>query len=110
MKGLNMKKKVLISIDEEVNERWNKVAKFLNMSKSNMVEEYVIQMLPILEQQSPNKMLASAMKEMAKQIDASASLFDTPTYDERAIYDESVEDYKNKKKADRLLKELKVLK
>jgi len=110
MKGLNMKKKVLISIDEEVNERWNKVCKRLELSKSGMVEEFVLQMLPILEQQTPNNMIASAMKEMAKQIDLSASLFDTPTYDERAIYDESVEDYKNKKKADKLLKELKVLK
>ena len=34
------------------------------------------------------------MKEMAKGIDISADLFNSPQYDERAIYDQSVEDYK----------------
>jgi len=92
-----MQKKVTITIDEEVNARWNAVAKFLKMSKSSMVEEYLRQMLPILEQKTPNKMIAEAMKEMAKSIDLSASLFEVPTYDERAIYDKSVDDYKKEK-------------
>lgn len=71
-----MKKAVTISIDAEVNERWTKIAKKLELSKSGMVEEFILQILPILEEKTPNKMIASAMKEMAKSIEMTGSLFD----------------------------------
>jgi len=95
-----MQKRVTISIDENVNKRWTEVAKRLDMSKSGMVEEFILQILPILEEQTPNKMMAKAMKEMAKHIDLTSNLFDTPMYDERAIYDQSVEDYKKEKRGE----------
>lgn len=71
-----MKKYVTLSIDEELNERWNKVAKKLKLSKSGMLQEFVEQILPILEEEKPNKMMAKAMKEMGKQIELTGSLFD----------------------------------
>lgn len=74
-----MQKRVMISIDEEVNERWNKVCKRLKLSKSGMVEDFVIQMLPILDAATPNMMVKNAMKEMAKTIDLTADLFNSPT-------------------------------
>lgn len=82
-----MQKRVSITIDENINKRWNAVAKKHNMTKSGMVEEYLEMMLPILEAQTPNKMMAKAMKEMATGIDLTASLFD-----------QSVENYKNMKR------------
>ena len=92
-----MRKVISISIPEELNERWNAVAKKLKVTKSSMIDEYLEQILPILEQKNENKMLRMAMKEMAKSIDATANLFDTPVYNERAEFDKSVEDYKKEK-------------
>jgi len=71
-----MKKAVTISIDAEVNERWTNIAKKLELSKSGMVEEFIVQVLPILEEKTPNKMVVSAMREMAKTMEMTGSLFD----------------------------------
>lgn len=65
-----------MSIDAELNERWNKVAKKHKMTKSGMVEEYLETILPILEQETPNKMMAKAMKRMAQEIDTTGDLFE----------------------------------
>ncbi len=85
-------KKIGMSIDEELNDRWNKVAKKHDLSKSGMVEEYLQQILPILEAQTPNKMMFEAMKQMAEQIDTTATLFDNMEHDK------SVEEYKEMKR------------
>ena len=89
---MSIKKTIGLSIDSELNDRWGAVAKKHKVTKSGMVEEYLEQILPILEQQTPNDMISSAMKEMAKSINATASLFDA------AEHDQSVEDYKEMKR------------
>jgi predicted transcriptional regulator len=71
-----MSKKVTISLSEELNFRWGAVAKKHKISKSGMISDYLEQILPILEEKTENKMLASAMREMSKTIDLSATLFD----------------------------------
>ena len=82
-----MQKKVTITIDEDINTRWGKVAKKHKMSKSGIVEEFLSEMLPILEAETPNMMIARSMKKMSTTIDLTASLFD-----------QSVEDYKEMKR------------
>jgi len=72
-----MQKKVTITINEDINILWGEVAKKHNMSKSGMVEEFLGQVLPILSEKTPSKMMSKAMKEMASQIDSTASLFDS---------------------------------
>jgi hypothetical protein len=84
-------KRVNITINEQLNERWNKAAKKHDISKSGMVTEFLLEVLPILEESTPNKMMAKAMKQMSEQIDTTATLFD------QMSYDESVEDYKKNK-------------
>ncbi len=86
-----MIKKVTISLPPEINERWNKVSKKHDVSKSGMVLSYLEQMLPILEQETPNKMMAKAMKKMADEIETTATLFDNMEHDK------SVEEYKKMK-------------
>lgn len=93
-----MQKRVTISIDKEVNERWTKVAKRLDLSKSGMVEEFIEQMLPILEAETPNKMMAKAMQKMAVQIDTTATLFDDIENDE---FDSIVHDARKKDKLEK---------
>lgn len=46
------KKKVLISIDEKTNLLWNKVAKKHRLSKSAMIESYLIRILNQLDHTS----------------------------------------------------------
>lgn len=89
-----MQKRVTITVDENLNTRWNKVAKKHDLSKSGMVEEYLETILTILEAETPNKMMAKAMKKMAEEIDTTATLFDNMKHDE------SVEKYKQNKKGD----------
>jgi hypothetical protein len=74
--GKPIKKRINISIDPELDERWIRVAKKLKLSKSGMVQEFLEEVLPILEQEKPNLILKSALKKTAEQIDLTATLFD----------------------------------
>ncbi len=69
-------KRVNLSINEELNEVWNRVAKKHGLTKSGMVEEWLENVLPILDQEQPKKVLQQAMKMLAKEIDTTASLFE----------------------------------
>ncbi|MCI0501862.1 MAG: hypothetical protein L0Y61_09005 [Epsilonproteobacteria bacterium] len=75
-----MQKVVSISIDEDLNKRWGRVAQKLSMTKSGIVEDFLVQILPILEQKSLNGMVISAMQEFEKAKDlideSTKSLFD----------------------------------
>lgn len=71
-----MKKNVTFSLDQDLNDRFTKVAKKHNLSKSNVVEDFIAQVVPILEAQTPNKMLSQAFAELGKQISNTGSLFD----------------------------------
>jgi hypothetical protein len=70
------RKRINLTIPEELNERWAKVAKRHGLTKSGMVEEWLNNILPILEQEQPKKVLQHAMKALAKEIDTTASLFE----------------------------------
>lgn len=72
-----MQKRVLISIPEKLNDRWGEVAKKHGISKSGMVEEFLNEVIPVLEEEVPSKILASAMKRMAKEMDTTSTLFDS---------------------------------
>ena len=85
-------KRIGLSIDEDLNELWTKLAKKHSITKSSMVEEFLGEVLPILDESTPNKMMVTAMKKMATTIDDSANLFD------QMQYDESIEEYKKKKR------------
>jgi len=69
-------KRVNISINEDLNEVWSRVAKKHGLTKSGMVEEWLENVLPILDQEQPKKVLQHAMKALAKEIDTTASLFE----------------------------------
>jgi len=61
-----MKVRISLTIDEDVNKRWDKVAKRLKMSKSGMVEDFLRDVLPILEKESPVDMVGSALKKLGE--------------------------------------------
>ena len=69
-------KRVNISIDSELNDRWAEISKKHGITKSGMVEEYLREVLPILEQERPKDTLRMALKKAAEGIDRTASLFE----------------------------------
>jgi metal-responsive CopG/Arc/MetJ family transcriptional regulator len=66
-KGCKMaQKRVTLSIDEDVLKRFDKVAKRLKLSKSGIVEEFLIDVLPIFEKENPVDMVGSALKKLGE--------------------------------------------
>lgn len=93
-----IRKKILISVPPSLSARWNKVCKKHNLSKSQMIEEYLLGVIPILEEELPNKMIAKAMKKMSEEIDTTATLFDTLSAETASAFDDDVENYKKMKR------------
>jgi len=73
---MSEKIRVSINLDKETNERWNRVSKKLKMSKSGMVQDFLDQVLPILEKEKPTDVLSSAFKELGNVMNETGSLFD----------------------------------
>ena len=69
-------KRIALSIDSELNDRWANVAKRLKMTKSGMVEDFLREVIPILEQEEPKDIMKMALKKTSEHIDLTASLFD----------------------------------
>ncbi len=60
-----MRKRITINVDDQLNERWEKVAKRIGMSKSAMLDDMLEAVLPILEADA-DSMVSRAMKELGK--------------------------------------------
>jgi len=67
---------VSVSLPEELNEEWTRIAKKHDLSKSGMLQEWLVYILPVLDEEQPKKILKNAMKSLAKEIDTTANLFD----------------------------------
>jgi len=75
--GITMaQKRIGLSVDTELNDRWTAVAKKLKMTKSGMIEDFLREVVPILEQESPNDVMKMALKKTAEHIDMTSSLFE----------------------------------
>jgi antitoxin component of RelBE/YafQ-DinJ toxin-antitoxin module len=70
------KQQVLIRIDKDLNERWGKVAKKLKISKSGIVQDFLEQVIPILEKEEPKDILGTAFKQLGDVMHDTGSLFD----------------------------------
>ena len=88
-----MKKYVTFTIEEDVKKRLAAVAKRAKMSQSAIVEEVLVELLPILEAETANQLIQRSLKKLSESIDNTASLFDVA-----AEHDQSVEDYKDMKR------------
>ena len=62
------KKKVTYTIDLELAEMLERVAKKLGLKKSQLVEQMLFQVLPSLDQSSPLNMLQHAMKKLEDEL------------------------------------------
>jgi len=62
------KKRVNISIDEELDKRWTKVANQLGWKKSAMVEDFLREALPYLEDITPKNIIPRAVKTLGDKV------------------------------------------
>lgn len=62
------KKRVNLTIDEELNERWNKVAKQLGWNKSAMVEDFLREALPFLENLHPKDIIPRSVQTIGQKL------------------------------------------
>jgi len=69
------KKRVMISIDPDIDRRWAEVAKKVKRSKSSMVEEILIEIIPILEHEKPKDIFAHALEVVGQGLMDAGSLF-----------------------------------
>jgi len=62
-------KRVNITIDNDLNERWNKVAKRHGLKKSQMIQELLELVIPSLEQDDARTMIKNALIQNAKNLE-----------------------------------------
>jgi hypothetical protein len=70
------RKRINLTVPEELDKRWARVAKKHGLTKSGMVAEWLDNILPILEEEQPKKVLQHAKKALAREKDTTASLFE----------------------------------
>jgi len=64
------------SIDEKIAKRFNETTKRLRINKSAVIEEFIENILPILEQSKKETMLQKILQAQAKALNETASLLD----------------------------------
>ena len=69
MKGLP-RKNVTLRIKPDIYERWRNVAKRYGWSRSQMLEELLENVLPVLEEQDPKKILSEVARQMGDTMNA----------------------------------------
>ena len=61
------KMNITISIDKELNKKWSELSKKVGWSKASMVETYIKEILPILENSDDARLMVSlVLKKSAK--------------------------------------------
>jgi len=68
-------KRIMLSIDEDLDKRWKAVSKKIKMSKSAMVADFLNEVVPILEKESPRDVMAHALEHIGKGVSDMGSLF-----------------------------------
>ena len=70
------KKGIMISVDEELNDRWTKVSKKWKESKSSMVEDFLLRIIPVMEKEEPKDMISEVMKMAGQGMQEMGDLLD----------------------------------
>jgi len=70
------KKRVNISIEEDLDKRWTEVAKRLGWRKSAMVEDFLREALPYLESLNPKSVIPRSLDAIGEKLQELGSLID----------------------------------
>ena len=78
-----MQKKVTITIDDDLNTRWGKVSKKIRLSKSGMVQDFLSEVIPLLEKDEPRDVMAHALKHLGEGIGDMSKIFEKDRIDDK---------------------------
>jgi len=70
------KKRVNISIDEELDKEWTKIANRLGWRKSAMVEDFLKEALPYLENLDPKSVIPKSLDTIGKRLQEFGNLIE----------------------------------
>ena len=70
------KKRVNISIDEELDREWTEIANRLGWRKSAMVEDFLREALPYLRDLNPKSVIPKSLEVMGKKLQELGNLID----------------------------------
>ena len=70
------KKRINLAIDPELDKRWSETAKRLGWSKSGMLEDLLLEILPYLEDLDPKNVIPKSMKALAKELQELSKLYE----------------------------------
>ena len=70
------KKRINLAIDPDLDKRWTRIAKQLGWTKSGMLEDLLIEVLPYLEDLEPKKIIPKSMRAMADKLKELSELVD----------------------------------
>jgi len=71
------KEKLNLYIDSDLKRRWERVAKKFGWSKSAMLEDMLLEVLPYLEEAEPKNIIANSLKSMAKKLEELGEIVNT---------------------------------
>ncbi len=60
---MSNKVRVTFTIDEELNEQWNRVSKKLKINKSAMLREMLEEILPVLDREEPREIIRAVINK-----------------------------------------------
>lgn len=75
------KKRINLAIDPELDKRWSEAAKRMGWSKSGMLEDLLLEILPYLEEIDPKKVVSVSMRTLGKKMQELGSLIDEMSSD-----------------------------
>jgi len=74
---MSNKVRVTFTIDEELNEQWNRVSKKLKINKSAMLREMLEEILPALDKEEPREIIRAVInKSLDNQKEITSNLLD----------------------------------
>jgi len=60
------REKITVTVDKELNEQWNRVAKSYGWTKSRMLDDLLREVLPVLDQNRPEEVLSKGLEKLGK--------------------------------------------
>jgi len=63
---MSKKVRVTFTIDEDLNEQWNRVSEKLKINKSAMLREMLQELLPILDKEQPREIIRAVINKTAE--------------------------------------------
>ena len=70
------KKRINLAIDPGLDKRWTETAKRMGWTKSGMLEDFLLEVLPHLDDLEPKRVVSKSLKAMSERLQDLSNLID----------------------------------